>query len=147
MKQPLSRAFAAVLVAVLLLCSAVVAGTIFHRASMLEQISNVQANLEASRGRLRKQQMEYDQVVAELPVVLAKLADIQPQADAAHNKEQALRQQRKELRAENATLADELTSLLAQTSETSTDAALTLEALTLLQNALTELQTIRQLPQ
>ena len=38
----------------------------------------------------------------------AEVAELQPQADAAYAQEQELRQQRKDLRAENAALSDEL---------------------------------------
>ena len=97
MFKPLPKALTALVVAVLLLCSATVAGTIFHHAAMTEKISQVQANLEAVQGRLRKQQAEYDEYLAALPQVELELAAIQPQANEAYAHEQALRQERKEL--------------------------------------------------
>lgn len=136
MNKPLSRAFTAVLVAVLLLCSAVVAVTLFHQASVLEKLSQVQANLEAVQGRLRKQEAEYAQYQEELPLILAQVAELQPEADAAYELEQALRQQRKDLRAENSALADELDALQAQAGEASETAQQTAAAIERLQNAL-----------
>ena len=142
MNKPLSRLFTAVMVAVLLLCSAVVAFTLFHQAAMTEQISHVQANLDAVQGRLRKQQAEYAQYQEELPLILAQLEAVQPDAQAAYDQEQALRQQRKELRAENASLAAALEALQAQTLESNSEAAATAEAILRLEQALTELHAL-----
>jgi len=142
MFKPLPKALTALVVAVLLLCSATVAGTIFHHAAMTEKISQVQANLEAVQGRLRKQQAEYDEYLAALPQVELELAAIQPQANEAYAHEQALRQERKELRAENAALSDELTTLLNQADAASDEAAATAQAVQRLQDALDALEEI-----
>ena len=142
MFKPLPKAFAALLVAALLLCSATVAGTIFHQAVMAEKITQVQANLSAVQGRLRKQQAEYDEYLAALPQVELELAAIQPQANEAYAHEQALRQERKELRAENAALSDELTTLLNQADAASDEAAATAQAVQRLQDALDALEEI-----
>lgn len=147
MNKPLPRLFTAVMVAVLLLCSAVVAFTLFHHAAVTEQITQVQANLDAVRGRLRKQQAEYAQYQEELPLILAQLEAVQPDAQAAYDQEQALRQQRKELRAENSALADELAALLVQANEASADAQLTADAITSLQEALNALEDLAALYQ
>lgn len=142
MTKPLPKALAAILVAVLLLCSVTVAGTIFHQAAMTAQISQLQANLDAVQGRLRKQQAEYAEYLAALPQVELELAAIQPQADEAYAREQALRQQRKELRAENAALATELEPLLALAEDASAEAAAAAQAVTALQDALDALEEI-----
>jgi len=142
MTKPLPKALAAVLVAVLLLCSATVAGTILHQAAMTEKISQLEANLEAVQGRLRKQQAEYAEYQARLPQVELELAALQPQADEAYAREQALRQQRKELRAENAALADEVTALLAQADDASAEALQTAQAIDHLVQALNELTAL-----
>ena len=142
MKKPMPRVFTAVLVAVLLLCSVTVAACIFHESAVVQKIADVRTNLEAVQGRLRKQQQEYAEYQALLPQVEAELAALAPQADEAYAKEQALRQQRKELRAENAALADELTALLAQADEASSDALLTAQALDHLADALAELSAL-----
>ena len=138
MKKVIPRWFAVLLVAVLLLCSAVVALSLFREAALRRQLSDMQASLTAAQGRLRKQQQEYDEYIAALPEVQAELAEVQPKAAAAYEQEQALRQQRKELRAENAALAEELAALQAQTAEDGTG------DLQALENALTYLQTLQQ---
>lgn len=142
MTKPLPKALAAILVAVLLLCSVTVAGTLFHQAAMTEQISQLQANLDAVQGRLRKQQAEYAEYIALLPQIELELAAIQPQADEAYAREQALRQQRKDLRAENAALAAELEPLLALTDAASAEASAAAQAVTALQDALNALEEI-----
>lgn len=142
MKNTLPSAFAALLVAVLLLCGATVTGTLFHQAAVLEDISQLSANLEAVQGRLRKQQMEYAHVLEELPQVLAELEAVQPEADAAYAQEQSLRQQRKDLRAENSALADELAALQEQADSSSLEDEHTIQALTHLVDALEELKAL-----
>lgn len=145
MKQPISRAFTALVVAVLLLCSAAVAASIFHEASMQAKISHVRANLEAVQGRLRKQQLEYAQALEALPAVQTELETLQPAAQAAYEQEQTLRQQRKDLRAENSALADELSALQSQMDEASAAVAQTADAVQQLENALNALQNLHQL--
>ena len=142
MTKPLPKALTALLVVILLLCSVTVAGAIFHQAAVTEQISQLQANLDAVQGRLRKQQAEYAEYIAALPEVELELAALQPQADEVYAKEQALRQQRKDLRAENAALAAELAPLLAQTEEASAEASAAAQAVTALQDALNALEEI-----
>ena len=142
MKKPSSRVFTAILVAALLLCSMTVAACTFHEAAMVREIADVQTNLEAVQGRLRKQQQEYAEYQALLPQVEAELAALTPQAEEAYAKEQALRQQRKDLRAENSALADELTALLAQADEASAEAVQTAQAIDHLISALNELAAL-----
>ena len=142
MKKPVHRIFTAVLVAALILCSVTVAASIFHEAAMVQKIADVQTNLDAVKGRLRKQQQEYAQVIEDLPKVQAELADVQPQADAAYEQEQLLRQQRKDLRAENAALSDELAALLVQADDASAEAVQTAQAIDHLVNALNELTAL-----
>ena len=142
MKKPVSRVFTAILVAALLLCSVMVAASIFHEAAMVKKIADVQINLEAVQGRLRKQQQEYAEYQALLPQVEAELAALQPQADAAYEQEQALRQQRKDLRAANSALPDELNALLDQADEASADALLTAQALDHLADALAQISAL-----
>ena len=109
---------------------------------MVRKIADVQTNLEAVQGRLRKQQQEYAQVIEDLPKVQAELAALQPQADDAYEQEQALRQQRKDLRAENALLADELSALLAQADDASAQALQTAQAIDHLIQALDDLTAV-----
>ena len=70
------------------------------RARLDDQLADTRLSLETSQGRERKQQMEYDQVEEALPKVRAELAEVQPQADAAAAEVQALKEIRKELRAQ-----------------------------------------------
>lgn len=142
MRKPFPNAFIVIFVTIMLLCSAVVAGTLFHQAAVLEDISQLEANLDAVRQRLRKQQVEYEQVLAELPVVQAEAESLQPEAEAAYAQEQALRQQRKDLRAANSALADELAALLLQVDEATADAAQTAQAIAHMTDALEELKAL-----
>ena len=68
------------------------------RVRLDAQLADTRLSLETSQGRERKQQMEYDQVTEELPKVRAELAEVQPQADAAAEEVQRLKDIRKELR-------------------------------------------------
>ena len=139
--------FTALFVAVLILCCAVVAASVFREASLRAQIADAQSSLTTAQGRLRKQQQEYAEYTAALPEVLEALAVVEPQATAAYDQEQALRQQRKELRAENADLADQIALLQAQFTGSDADLSQTLDALMHLQNALQDLRALHQLDQ
>lgn len=78
------------------------------------QLADLTLSLETSRQREVKQQYEYDQVVAQLPLVQAQVDELEPQAAQAQAEEQALRTRRKELRAEIAQLQEQLDALQAQ---------------------------------
>lgn len=142
MRKHYSPVFSAFFIAVLLLCSITVAVSVFHQASLTRQINEAQRNLRTMQGRLLKQEMEFAEVLEAIPVAQAELAVLQPQAQAAYDQEQALRQQRKELRAENASLAAALEALQAQTLESNSEAAATAEAILRLEQALTELRAL-----
>lgn len=135
MKKPIPHLLAALVVTVLLLCSVTVAGTILRNAAIREDITQVTANLEAVRQRLKKQQVEYAQVQADLPVTLAELEALQPQADDAYQRAQELRQQRKELRAANAEQQEQIAALSAQAEGTSDDEERTAQTLAYLNEA------------
>ena len=79
----------------------------------------LELQLETSRSRERKQQMEYDAVAEALPLAQAELEELQPQADAAKETENALRAQRKQLRSDVASLEAAVQTL------TETDAQIT----------------------
>lgn len=144
MTRALPKALVVLVVAALLLCSVTVVGTIFYQASVTEQISQLEANLAAVQGRLRKQQAEYDEYVAALPQVEYDLAVIAPQAEEISAREQELRDQRKALRAENSALAEELNLLLSQADAAAQEAANVADAVQQLQDALDALQEIQQ---
>lgn len=145
MKMPIPRAFAALVVIVLLLCSATVAGTILRNAPIRAEISQVTAKLEAAQQRLKKQQVEYAQVQADLPVTLAELETLQPQADEAYARAQALRQQRKELRAANAEQQAQIAALTAQTADASDEENPIAQAKAYLYDALAALEELAAL--
>ena len=92
----ISRAAAAVMLAF----SLFMAACVFARASLDFQLEDTARSLETSRGRERKQQHEYDEVTAELPLVRAELEELQPRADAAAEEVRTLKEERKRLRAE-----------------------------------------------
>lgn len=142
MRKHYSPVFSAFFIAVLLLCSITVAVSVFHQASLTRQINEAQRNLRTMQGRLLKQEMEFAEVLEAIPAAQAELELLQPQAQAAYDQEQALRQQRKELRAENASLAAALEVLQAQTLESNSEAAATAEAILRLEQALTELRAM-----
>lgn len=64
------------------------------------QIQDVEKSVETSHGREKKQQYEYNEAMAELPVVRSELEEIQPLADAAAQTVLDLKEERKELRQE-----------------------------------------------
>ena len=70
------------------------------RANLTFQLADLSLSLETSRGRERKQQVEYDQVQAKLPLTRAELEETQPLADAAVETVRQLKEERKGLRAE-----------------------------------------------
>ena len=62
------------------------------------QLDDVGKSLETSRGRERKQQYEYDKVVAAIPEVQAELDSILPLSESAAEEVKKLRAERKQLR-------------------------------------------------
>lgn len=111
MLQKLPRWFRALFVAVMLLLCLVLASQLLHQRSLRGQIVLLTEELSITEQRLAKQQLEYDQAVAELPLVLEQLALTQPAADAIYAQEQAMRAERKALRAESAELNAQLETL------------------------------------
>ncbi len=138
----LSKPFKALLVTVLLLCAAMVAFSFFHEADMKARIADTQAKLETAQGRLRKQEKEYAEVLSALPAVQVELEEVSPLAQAAYEQEQALRQQRKDLRAEKSALEEQLAALIAKAKESGSEAHATLQAVSQLEAALESLALI-----
>lgn len=104
-------------VAVMYFTCAVLCWYAVSQYSLRFQIDDLSLSLDTSRGREVKQQYEYDQVVAQLPLVQAQLTELEPQAAEAQAKEKELRTRRKELRAEVAQLEEQLAALQAQVEE------------------------------
>ncbi|MBQ9252685.1 MAG: hypothetical protein IJ188_08625 [Clostridia bacterium] len=89
-----------IFIGVMLLFCVTMTGYVLLRAGMDFELEDVARSLETSQGRERKQQYEYDQVVAELPVVQAQLAEVEPLAEKAAQTVKLLKEERKQLRAE-----------------------------------------------
>ena len=111
MRSPLPRWFSALLVIVLLAAAVTVVTQLLRQAELTAAIDDTAYDLTVLQRRLEKQQLEYDQLLAELPMVQAEAGALAPDAQAAYEQEQLLRQQRKDLRAENAVLAQEIADL------------------------------------
>lgn len=112
--QRLPGWFRAVFVTVMFLTCAVLAWYAVSQYELRFQVADLTLSLDTSRQREAKQQYEYDQVVAQLPVVRAQVAELEPLAAAAVATETDLRAQRKALRAENASLLEQLEAVQAE---------------------------------
>lgn len=75
------------------------------------QLQDIEKSLETSQGRERKQQYEYDKVIAEIPEVQAELNQVTPQTDSAEQEVAELKARRKELRSEKKNLEKQLEEL------------------------------------
>ena len=64
------------------------------------RLEDVQKSLETSLGRERKQQLEYDETVAAIPLTEEELARVAPLAEAAQKEVRELKKERKQLRKE-----------------------------------------------
>jgi len=106
--------FRAVFVAVMLFTCAVLCWYASSQYDLRFQIADLTLSLDTSRQREVKQQYEYDQVAAQLPLTQAEAAEQEPLAAAAQAIEKELRAQRKALRAESADLTEQLETLQAE---------------------------------
>lgn len=106
--------FKAVFVAVMFFTCAVLCWYASSQYELRFRIADLTLSLDTSRQREVKQQYEYDQVVAQLPLTQAEVAEMEPLATAAQAAEAELRAQRKALRAENAALTQQLEALQAE---------------------------------
>ena len=100
--------FRALFTAVMLFVCGVIAFCTVEQVGLRAQVEDLTRSLNTSRQRERKQQYEYDQVVAAIPETEAELASVQPEADEAVQAVADLKALRKELRAQRDTLAAEL---------------------------------------
>ena len=108
--------FRTVFITVMLLTCAFLCWYAAAQYELRFQIADLTLSLDTSRQREVKQQYEYDQVSAQLPIVQAQVAELEPQAAEAKAIETELRAQRKALRAENAELTAQLEALQAEVS-------------------------------
>ena len=95
-----------VFILVMLLFSIALSACVLLRARLDFQLEDLQRSLETSQGRERKQQAEYDEVSARLPLARAELAEAQPRAEEAAAEVAGLKEERKALRAEKKALAE-----------------------------------------
>lgn len=115
--------FRGVFVTVMLLVCAWLAFFAVDQARLKAQIADLTISLEMSRGREARQNHEYDEASAALPLALEKLAQIEPLAQEAKEKEAALRQQRKDIRAENTALETQIAEAQAELDALTVQAA------------------------
>ena len=80
------------------------------------QVKDLSLTLETNSQRVRKQQYEYDQVVAALPETQAQLTLVQPNSDAVVQAVDELKNQRKALRTQRDALELELENVQAAAS-------------------------------
>ena len=97
--------------AVMLLCVVFLIWYIPAVSGMRFQLDDIEKSIETSRGRERKQQHEYDQVVAEIPEVQSELDLLSPQVKAAEAEMDSLKAERNKLRKEKRELLEQLDSL------------------------------------
>ena len=109
------RMFAALFTVLMLAACACVAVFCVEEALLDSREAELNQALETAKGRERKQQSEYDAVVAAIPVAEASLSDLAPQAEAAQTEVTALKAERKTLRAEQSALTERLETLNAAT--------------------------------
>ncbi len=92
----LRRIFTAVM---LIFCLGLAGWTVLRTRTDF-QLEDLTRSLETSRGRERKQQQEYDEAAAQLPLVLEELAAAEPKAEKAKAEVKELKQERNRLREE-----------------------------------------------
>lgn len=98
--------FGRIFVLVMLLFSVAMLAYVPLRARLDFQLDDVARSLDTSRGRERKQQYEYDEVTAQLPLTQAELDEVGPQAEKAAETVRQLKDERKKLREEKKTLEE-----------------------------------------
>ena len=106
--------FAALFVTVMLAVCAVIAFCTVEQYNLRFEVADLTLSLDTSRQRERKQEYEYNEVIAALPLVQAELEATQPLADEAVAAVNDLKARRKALRAENAELEEQLAALQAE---------------------------------
>lgn len=92
------RSFAVIFAVIMLLFVLFVAWYLPAVGQVRFQLDDAGKSLETSRGRERKQQHEYDEVVAAIPEVQAELDSILPLSTSAAEEVKKLKAERKQLR-------------------------------------------------
>ncbi|MBQ8537621.1 MAG: hypothetical protein IJ461_09500 [Clostridia bacterium] len=96
MKQKVSILFALIM----LVCLFLTVMSLVELNALNAQYLDTYEHLEIIEGKIRRQQMEYDQIVAELPLTRESNQALLPQAEAALAQEKDLKAQRRALRRE-----------------------------------------------
>lgn len=94
--SPIPALFAAIMLIFVLFAVWYLPTAALQRATL----TDLDLSLETSYGRERKQQAEYDEVVAELPEVRTRLEALLPESEAAEQAKEELKARKKELKAE-----------------------------------------------
>lgn len=92
--------FSNLFVLLLLVCVLFIAWYIPSVRSLRSGLEETKSRVVSMQGQVRKQQYEYDQIVAELPEVQAELDRVTPLNDAAETEVKELKAERKKLRKE-----------------------------------------------
>ena len=98
----------ALFTAVMLLCVLFIIWYLPAARNLRYRLSDTLLSLETSRGRERKQQYEYDQAAAEIPLVQEELDSYVPLAEEAAQRLKTLKEERKKLRNEKKDLEAKL---------------------------------------
>lgn len=109
--------FRALLITVMLAVCVVTCHHAWERALLCDQLSELSTMVSTSRQREAKQQMELDAVRAALPPAQEALEAALPPAEKAKAHEEALRQERKQLRQEIAALESDTVRALCERSQ------------------------------
>ena len=126
--------FARLFAVVMVLACVATAWYAYQHEKLNFAIEDVRVSLETSQARERKQQYEYDQVSKALPAAKLELSEIKPKAEQAKQEETLLRENRKVLRENNASLTAQVDT--ADSKVESVKAAYTLQLTAL--NSVTE---------
>lgn len=120
--------FRGLFIAVMLAVCVLLAYQAVERVRLQASVDDLLIQLETSRGREARQTHEYEEVMAALPLVQEELERIAPLAEAAQQQEAELRQQRKDIRAENSALQEQIAAAEARLGELTAQAAALQEA-------------------
>lgn len=110
--------FAGLFTVVMLACVVFLAWYIPAVSDRAFRLEDIKKSLETSQGRERKQQFEYDKVVAEIPEIQAELDLIRPQTEAAQQEAATLKAEKKKLRSEKKDLQKQLDNAAGQEGST-----------------------------
>lgn len=94
----MKKALSFLLVTVLFALIAVTVWYVPSSRNLRFRLEEAKSELATSLQREKKQQYEYDEVIADLPLVRTELAEVQPLADALTAETDALKEEKKQLK-------------------------------------------------